>query len=103
LEEVYELKHKYSRIVQLFRQSGPSLTKLRAAQIQNGSKELVLIDDNDTRWYGFLNMIQRIYGLKKDLTVAFELIKNDKLINTKVENLKEEEYAEIKILIMANL
>eukprot|EP01080_Neovahlkampfia_damariscottae_P001345 gene1345-11427_t len=61
--------------------------------------ELVSIDDNDTRWNSFLQMIERIHKLKEDLKIAFELIKSDKLIKTKAENLSEEEYAQIEFLI----
>ena len=42
-EEICTLKSKCSKIVQLFRQSGPALNKLRAAHIQNKSKEKVSI------------------------------------------------------------
>eukprot|EP01080_Neovahlkampfia_damariscottae_P011286 gene11286-4097_t len=76
-----------------------ALKKLRAAQLQNNSKDLVLLDDNDTRWNSFLQMIERIHKLKEDLRIAFELIKNDKLIKTKVENLSEEEYGRLEFLI----
>jgi hypothetical protein len=57
------------------------------------------MDDNDTRWNSFLQMIERIYKLKDDLKIAFELINNDKFIKTKVENLSEEEYGQIEKLI----
>lgn len=45
-------------------------------------------------------MIERIYELKDDLkNFAFDLIKNDLLIKTKTNNLTEEEYEQVKILI----
>lgn len=99
LLEIGLLQKKCSKIVQLFRQSLPALKKLKAAQLQNNSKELVLIDDNDTRWNSFLQMIERIYLLKNDLKIAFELIKSDKLIKSKVENLNEDEYNQVNGLI----
>lgn len=99
LEEVLELKVHCSKIVRLFRQSGPALNKLKAAQLQNESKKLVLIDDNETRWNSFFLMIERVYKLKDDLNIAFDLIKKDKLIKTKLTNLTEENYKDIKLLI----
>jgi len=64
LEGVLELKINCSRIARLFRQSVPALNKLNGAQLQNESKRLVLIDDNETRWNSFFLMIERIYKLK---------------------------------------
>lgn len=46
-----------------------------------------------------MDLLERIYELKLDLKVAFELIKEDKLIKTKTTNLTDEEYEQVRLLI----
>lgn len=64
LDGINYIHKEVKRVVEFFKRSAQSYTKLKNAQVQMGYLELKLIQDVTTRWNSIYDMLQRCIAIK---------------------------------------